>query len=322
MRSVNVSGKSESPAMAVSNMSPLIKKKKFQSEWFWAYIFIAPIVLGVFIFEICPIIFSFGMGFTQWNGMSKAVFVGVNNFISLSKDPQMRHEIINTGIYTIVSVPVTLFLSMGVANLLNQGLKGTGVFRVIYFLPNVTMPVAIALVWKWLFNSKVGLIDLLLRTLHLPAPMWVADPKYILWAMIIVSVWGGIGYNAIIMLAGLQGIPPSLYEAADIDGASPGIKFWRITVPLLTPTLFFLMTMSFIGAFQIFDIVYIFAGGASTAGGPLMDASRTIVYGVYEKAFNFLQMGLASAECIILFAVIFIITLVQFRLQDKWVYYE
>lgn len=318
MKNVKVSNKRVIAALS----TPCVKKKKIPSEWLWAYLFICPMVLGVLIFSVIPILYSFFMAFTDWNGMSEATFVGFNNFTYLLNDTKMKHELVNTAIYTLATVPLTLLLSLSVANLLNQGLKGTGVFRIIYFLPNVTMPVAVALVWRWLFNSKVGLVNLLLKTLALPQPMWLADPNYILWAMIIVSIWSGIGYNAVILLAGLQGIPPSLYEAADIDGAKSGTKFWKITFPLLTPSLFFLLTMSIMGAIKVFDIIYTFTGASDTAGGPLLDASRTLVFGIYEKAFSFLKMGLASAESIILFAIIAVITLLQFVLQKKWVFYD
>lgn len=298
-----------------------MKKRKFKQEWFWAYVFIAPMVIGTLIFGIVPILYSAGLSLMKWDGLGEKAFNGLTNFVNLMKDEKFRYEIRNTLVYTIAVVPITLMLSLGVANLLNKGLQATGFFRVIYFLPNIVMPVAVAMVWRFLLNSKVGLVNVFLRALHLPTPGWISDPKYIMASLVIISVWSGVGYNAIIMLAGLQGISPSLYESARLDGASSIRIFWKITFPLLSPTLFFLTTMSIMNSMRAFDIIYTFIGKADQ-GGPIVDASRTVVFGIYDKAFKFLNMGGASAEAMILFFMIAVITVVQFKLQDKWVFYE
>ena len=298
-----------------------MRKRKFKQEWFWAYVFIAPMVIGTLIFGIVPILYSAGLSSMKWDGLGEKTFNGLTNFVNLMKDEKFRYEIRNTLVYTIAVVPITLMLSLGVANLLNKGLQATGFFRVIYFLPNIVMPVAVAMVWRFLLNSKVGLVNVFLRVLHLPTPGWISDPKYIMASLVIISVWSGVGYNAIIMLAGLQGISPSLYESARLDGASSIRIFWKITFPLLSPTLFFLTTMSIMNSMRAFDIIYTFIGKADQ-GGPIVDASRTVVFGIYDKAFKFLNMGGASAEAMILFFMIAVITVVQFKLQDKWVFYE
>ena len=298
-----------------------MRKRKFKQEWFWAYVFIAPMVIGTLIFGIVPILYSAGLSLMKWDGLGEKTFNGLTNFVNLMKDEKFRYEIRNTLVYTIAVVPITLMLSLGVANLLNKGLQATGFFRVIYFLPNIVMPVAVAMVWRFLLNSKVGLVNVFLRVLHLPTPGWISDPKYIMASLVIISVWSGVGYNAIIMLAGLQGISPSLYESARLDGASSIRIFWKITFPLLSPTLFFLTTMSIMNSMRAFDIIYTFIGKADQ-GGPIVDASRTVVFGIYDKAFKFLNMGGASAEAMILFFMIAVITVVQFKLQDKWVFYE
>ena len=298
-----------------------MRKRKFKQEWFWAYVFIAPMVIGTLIFGIVPILYSAGLSLMKWDGLGEKTFNGLTNFVNLMKDEKFRYEIRNTLVYTIAVVPITLMLSLGVANLLNKGLQATGFFRVIYFLPNIVMPVAVAMVWRFLLNSKVGLVNVFLRVLHLPTPGWISDPKYIMASLVIISVWSGVGYNAIIMLAGLQGISPSLYESARLDGASSIRIFWKITFPLLSPTLFFLPTMSIMNSMRAFDIIYTFIGKADQ-GGPIVDASRTVVFGIYDKAFKFLNMGGASAEAMILFFMIAVITVVQFKLQDKWVFYE
>lgn len=298
-----------------------MRKRKFKQEWFWAYVFIAPMVIGTLIFGIVPILYSAGLSLMKWDGLGEKTFNGLTNFVNLMKDEKFRYEIRNTLVYTIAVVPITLMLSLGVANLLNKGLQATGFFRVIYFLPNIVMPVAVAMVWRFLLNSKVGLVNVFLRVLHLPTPGWISDSKYIMASLVIISVWSGVGYNAIIMLAGLQGISPSLYESARLDGASSIRIFWKITFPLLSPTLFFLTTMSIMNSMRAFDIIYTFIGKADQ-GGPIVDASRTVVFGIYDKAFKFLNMGGASAEAMILFFMIAVITVVQFKLQDKWVFYE
>ena len=299
----------------------MTKKKIFRREWMWAYIFIAPMVLGTLIFGIIPILYSVGLSLMRWDGLGDKVFVGLNNFINLFQDDKFLYEIKNTLVYTIAVVPITLVLSLGVANLLNKGLKATGFFRVVYFLPNIVMPVAVAMVWRFLLNSKVGLVNIFLRAIHLPTPEWISDPNYIMVSLVMISVWSGVGYNAIIMLAGLQGISSSLYESARLDGAGDIQIFWKITVPLLSPTLFFLSTMSIMNSMRVFDVIYAFIGKADQ-GGPIVDASRTVVFGIYEKAFKFLNMGDASAEAVILFLMIGVVTIIQFKFQDKWVFYE
>ncbi len=278
-------------------------------------------VIGTLCFGILPILYSIGLSLMRWDGLGEKAFVGLANFGELAKNEKFVYEIRNTLVYTVCSVPITLILSLGVANLLNKGLKATGFFRVIYFLPNIVMPVAAAMVWRWLLNSKFGVVNIVLKALHLPAPNWISDPKYILTSLIIVSVWTGVGYNAIILLAGLQGISASLYESARLDGAKSRQIFWKITVPLLTPTLFFLLTMSIMNSMRMFDMVYTFIGSADQ-GGPIVDASRTVVFGIYEKAFRFMSMGSASAEAFVLFLMIAVVTVIQFKFQDKWVFYE
>ena len=277
-------------------------------------------VIGTLIFGIIPIFFSIGLSLMEWDGMGQATFVGLDNFLKIFSDEKLQYELRNTLIYTFTVVPITLVISMGVSNLLNKGLRSTGLFRVIYFLPNIVMPVAVAMVWRWLLNSKVGIVNIVLKALGLPAPNWISDPAYILPSLILISVWSGIGYNAIILLAGLQGISPELYEAAILDGASGMQIFWRITVPLLTPSLFFLSTMNIMNGMRVFDIVYTFVGRADQ-GGPVVDAARTLVFGIYQRAFTNLNMGDASAEAVVLFVLIMIVTFVQFKLQDKWVFY-
>lgn len=286
----------------------------------WAYLFVAPMVIGTIIFGIIPIFYSMALSFMKWDGLGEKSFIGLQNFTDLTRDSKFLYEIKNTLVYTVSCVPITLLLSLGVANLLNKGLRATGLFRVIYFLPNIVMPVAATMVWRWMLNSKFGLVNMVLKAIRLPTPMWLSDTKYIMASVVMISVWSGVGYNAIIMLAGLQGISPELYESARLDGAGSRTIFWKITVPLLTPTLFFLLTMSLMNSMRAFDIMYTF--NTTAKGGPVIDATRTLVYGIYEKAFTFLNMGSASAEAVVLLGMIAVVTVIQFKCQDKWVFYD
>jgi multiple sugar transport system permease protein len=308
---VDFPGKKKNPAGRVT-----------RNNWFWGYFFISPVVLGIMVFSIGPVLFSFYMAMTEWNGLTSPVFIGFRNFVNIARDAQIGREFINTLIYMIGTVPIGLSLSVFVAVLLNSKIRGKSFFRVAFFLPVVTMPVAIATVWRYIFNSQFGLVNYLFRPFGLN-PQWLGDPKYIMSALIVVAIWGGIGYSAIILLAGLRHIPKTYYEAADIDGASPFNQFFRITVPLLSPTIFFLLITSMIGAFKAFDLIYLFAGASADASGaPTTEAIRTMVFGIYQKGFNLLRMGYAAAEAVVLFVIILIVTLIQFRLQKKFVFYD
>lgn len=297
---------------------------RWKTEWTFAYLFIAPIFLGTVLFGLFPICYSFFLSFTDWNLLSGfAGFVGLKNFIAVFTRDNTLHEIRNTLVYSVFTVPITLLFSLFFAALLNKDIRGKGVFRVIYFLPNIIMPTAVALVWRWLLNTKFGLVNLALGAVGLPTPSWISDPHFIMASLILVSVWSGIGYNTIILLAAMQGISPELYEAAELDGAHGAALFWRVTFPLLSPSVFFLLTMGIMKAMRAFDIVYMFIGKDNwTSGGPLLDAIRTMVYGIYDNAFTRMDMGMASAESVVLFAMIMAVTALQFRLQKKWVCYD
>ena len=292
------------------------------NNWFWGYFFIAPIILGILVFSIGPVLFSFYMSLTEWNGLTNPIFAGFTNFAAIAKDAQIAREFLNTLKYMIGTVPIGLSLAICIAVLLNSDIKAKSFFRVAFFLPVVTMPAAIATVWRFLFNSQYGLVNYLFRPFGIN-PQWLGDPNYIMTALIIVAIWGGIGYSAIILLAGLQNIPKTYYEAANIDGASPVHQFFRITVPLLSPTIFFLLITSMINAFKAFDLIYLFSGASVVAsGGPTTDAVRTMVFGIYQKGFQLLRMGYAAAEAVLLFTIILIVTLIQFKLQKKFVFYD
>ena len=288
-------------------------------NWIFAYLFILPLLLGITLFTLIPIVQSFYYSFTKWNGVQAAEWVGLENFVQLLADTQFHMEFVNTFCYVFISVPVTMAFSLFIANLLNTKIRGLTIFRVIYFLPNVTMSVVLAMIWTLMFNSQFGVVNDVIFKLFKIRPAWLTSPDLIMTVIIVVSVWSSVGYNIIILLAGLQNVPTSYYEACEIDGGGPITKFTKITLPLVSPTVFFLLVTSIIKAFNSFDLVFMFTTNGS---GPTRDAIRTIVYGIYETGFQFFEMGYASAKAVVLFFIIMLITFVQFVMQNKWVHYK
>lgn len=287
-----------------------------------AFFFLLPNVLGFLIFTIGPLFSSLGFSLLEWNLLKPPVFLGLENYLDLLKDKEFGRSLRATFYYLAGSVPLGLGISLALALALNQHIKGIRLFRTVYFVPVVSSMVAVALMWRWMYNPTSGVLNHMLnqgfKFLHLPltAPDWLQSPVWAMPAIIIMSVWKGMGYNMVLFLAGLQGIPRHLYEAAEIDGASHQRQFWSITLPLLTPTTFFVLIISVIGSFQIFEQAYIM-----TQGGPVRSTVTTVYY-IYENGFQWHRMGYASAVAWALFALILAVTLVQWRLQDRWVYYE
>lgn len=307
-------------AVSVKKRRPMGKQEK--NEALWGIAFVAPGILGVLVFTAFPLLFSIFMSFTTWDVMSVPKLNGLANYVELLRDPVVGREFLNTLYFAGGSVPICIFVSMVLAYLLSTKIRGRTVYRTIFFLPYVSMPAAITMVWQWLLNSQYGLVNQLFMALGLPKMNWMTDPHLIMPSIIIISIWSSIGYNMVILLAGLQNIPTTYYEAASIDGATSVRQFFHITVPLISPTTFFLLIISFIGSFKAFDIVYIIIGAAASTGGPLNEATRTVVYGIYERGLYFFRMGYASAEAVALFLIILAITGIQFLAQKKWVYYE
>ena len=303
--------------MRKPNNTPHLLSEKHKN-WLFAYAFIAPLLIGITLFTLIPIIQSFYYSMTNWDGLREPQWVGFSNYLSLLSDAEFKQEFLNTCQFVFISVPLSIILSLIIANLLNTKIKGRTVFRVIYFLPNVTMSVVVALIWSLMFNSQYGMINEVISALFNIRPAWLTNPKLIMTVIIVVSVWSSIGYNVIILLAGLQNVSQTYYEASELDGAGPISKFLHITLPLVSPTVVYLLITSVINAFNSFDLVYMFTRNGS---GPTRDAIRTMVYGIYETGFNYFKMGYASAKSVILFAFIMIITFFQFRAQKKWVHY-
>ncbi|MES9682050.1 sugar ABC transporter permease [Gottfriedia acidiceleris] len=297
---------------------PSLSKTRKRSDYFWAYCMIAPTMIGLTIFYLWPIIQTIYFSFTEWGAFGQYEWTGLDNYRRMLEDSNLLQSFKNTGIYIVFTVPIGIFLSILIAVLLNQKIKGKSVYRTLYFLPVITMPAAIAMVWRWLYNSDYGLLNYLLSIFGIKGPQWVSDPKIALYSIIVVAIWSGLGYNMVIFLSGLQGIPRSYYEAAEIDGAGPVKVFFKITLPLLSPVIFFVTIMSFIGAFQVFDLIFMMIGKSSTA----LENTQSIVYLFYQHAFVLNDKGYAAAIAVLLLIIILIITAVQMVLQKKWVHYD
>ena len=282
------------------------------------YLFLLPNLVGFLIFTALAVVASAAISLTDWDLLSSPKFVGLDNYRELlTDDPLFRKVLLNTFYFTFVSVPLTIVISLGLALALNQGIRGLAIYRAAYFMPVITAMVVVALIWRWFYNPDFGVLNYLLNQLGIRRPPnWLADQRWAMPAVMIMAIWKHVGYNMVIFLAGLQAIPANLYEAASIDGAGRWERFRYVTLPLLTPTTFFVLIISLIGSLQVFDAVLVL-----TDGGPA-NATRTIVFHIWEQAFRFLHMGYASAIAWILFFIIFLITLVQWRLQGRWVHYE
>jgi len=275
-----------------------------------SYLFILPDLIIFSVFIIIPVFYSLYLSFHKWNILdSEKPFVGLANYANLFKDEFFIQALWNTVYFVGLNVPIMLGLALLVALLLNNKIKGIGLFRTLYFLPVVTSMVVAAVTWRWIYNGDFGYLNFILMKLHiLKEPIyWLADIDWAMPAVVFVNSWKGIGFYMIIFLAGLQGIPSSLYEAADIDGASKWRQFWSVTFPLLKPTTFFAVIMAVIGSFQVFTSVYVM-----THGGPLRKTVTIVTY-LYDKAFRDFQMGYASAMSYVLFAIIFVFTILQYK---------
>jgi multiple sugar transport system permease protein len=282
-----------------------------------ATLFLLPNIVGFLVFHMGPVFYSFWLSLNEWELLLPPKFVGLANFATLFFDDEIFWKSLgNTFYYSLLVIPANLTVSLTLALAINRPLRGIKIFRTLYFLPVVTSMVAVAMAFKWLYSYDWGLINFLLELIHLPPVRWLGNSKLALPAVALVAIWKNAGYNMIIFLAGLQGVPATLYEAADIDGANTWHKFWRITLPLLTPTIFFVTIMSVISSFQVFDSVYLL-----TQGGPGY-ATTVYNYYLYLNAFRFLRFGMASALAYILFAILLGLTLFQWRLFGSRVQYE
>ncbi|CAH1192140.1 Lactose transport system permease protein LacF [Paenibacillus allorhizoplanae] len=294
-----------------------VTSKALRRNRLTGYTFLLPNILGFLIFICLPVCASFLMSFTEWNGFGEIKWAGISNYTHLWQDETFRISLFNSLIMTAVSVPVTLFLAILAAVALNKGLRGVKIFRTAIFLPHITATIAVAVVWQLLYNPTMGPINGILRSIGIDnPPMWLASTQWALASVIIVSIWHSIGYYMVLYLAGLQGIPKDLYEAAEIDGAGKVAQLRKITVPMLSPVIFFTVIMGIINSFKVFDLVFVL-----TKGGPGR-STHMLVYDIYYTAFQRFEYGYASAMAYVLFTIILIITLIQFRGQKRWVNYS
>jgi multiple sugar transport system permease protein len=291
------------------------KRSLARREAITFYLLISPWLLGFLLFVLGPMIASLGLSFTRWDLLSPAEFVGLRNYQKMfTRDPLFWQALKVTAIYTIFYVPIELTGGLLLAMIMNQKLRFRSAFRTIYYLPSVLPGVAFVVLWMWILNPNAGLLNTLLSYVGIDGPRWLADPDWALPALLMMSLWG-LGRSMVIYLAGLQGIPEQLYEAAAIDGAGQWQAFWRITLPVLTPTIFFTLVLSIISTFQTFTSAFV-----ATDGGPL-DSTLFYVLYLYRQAFQFFNMGYASALAWVLFVVILALTLIIVRSSDRWVYY-
>ena len=303
--------------MAVQRSLPGFAKRRLTQrteDVLTAYLCLLPWIIGFLVFTLGPLVFSFVLSFFRADLFTRNVFIGLENYQELVQDPLFLKSLRITAVYAFVSVPLGAGTALAVALLLNQKVVGLGVWRTVYYLPSVISGVAVAVLWMQIFNPRMGLINNALRLVGIDGPSWIFDSDWALTSLIIMSLWA-VGANMLLYLAGLQGIPTYLYEAAKIDGANVLRRFWHVTIPMLTPTIFFNVVISLIAAFQFFTQSFIM-----TNGGP-NNSTLSMVLFLYRKAFQQTRFGYASAVAWVLFGIIIGFTLLFIRSSSLWVYY-
>ncbi len=284
----------------------------FNNERFAGWVFILPALLGTLIFIVIPVICSFGLSFTKWDLLNPIRFVGLDNYKEIFSEALFFKIFWNTVVFAISTSVLGVIIPLVLACILNSKIRGSEFYKTAYFLPFITPMIVIGVVWEWIFDPNIGLLNHILH-LHIN---WLYDTHYAMPALIIVSVWKLIGYNMVIFLSSLSGISQSMFEAATIDGATPFQTFKNVTIPLLSPSIFFVVIITAISSFQVFDLIYLM-----TQGGPL-DSTNVLVYAIYKNAFEYFNVGKASAIAYVLFFIILVLTLVQWSLRKKLVYNE
>ncbi|PXV86682.1 carbohydrate ABC transporter membrane protein 1 (CUT1 family) [Lachnotalea glycerini] len=286
-----------------------------KSQFIWGWLFILPTMAGLLVLNIIPIFETIYQSFFKTGDFGKGnVFIGFDNYNKLLHDTEVWRSLWNTFKYTLIEVPFSISIALILAVFLNRKIRGRSAYRAIFFLPMVAAPAAIAMVWRWLYNSQFGLINHLFGS----KIEWISNPN-VAWISIgIIGVWSILGYNMVLFLAGLQEIPHDYYEAADIDGASGIQAFFKITVPLLSPTIFFVLIIRVIGALQVFDLLYM----VMDITNPALKNTQSIVYLFYQYSFTYGDKGYGSTIVMLLLAVIMLITFVQMKGQKKWVFYN
>ncbi len=293
--------------------------KRSRNEFLWGWLFILPTVIGLLILNIIPIFQTIYQSFFKTGAFGKGnIFVGLDNYKKMIADDNIWQALINTFKYTIVEVPLSIAIAIVLAVFLNRKIRGRTVFRTIYFLPMVAAPAAVSMVWRWLYNSEFGLLNHLLNAIGLKSVNWISNPDIGFMSIAFVGIWSVIGYNMVLFLAGLQEIPHDYYEAARIDGASGIREFFSITLPLISSTMFFVTVTRIIGALQVFDSIFMMMDRTN----PAFPKTQSLVYLFYRYSFTEANKGYGSAIVMLLLMVIMIITIIQMKLQKKWVNYN
>ena len=287
-------------------------EKLTNNQNFAAWIFIAPAILGTFIFILIPVICSFGLSFTSWDMLNPINFVGLENYKLLLRDGLFYKILLNTIVFALSTSILGVIIPLILAAILNSKIRGSEFYKTAYFLPFITPMVVVGIVWAWIFDPNIGFLNQVLN-IHIN---WLYDSKFAMPALIIVSVWKLIGYNMIIFLSAFSSVSQSLFEAAKIDGANAYQTFKNVTIPLLSPTIFFFFIITAISSFQVFDLIYLM-----TQGGPF-DSTNVLVYSIYKNAFEYFNIGKASAIAYVLFVIILVLTLIQWHFRKKIVYNE
>ena len=282
------------------------------------YLMILPLMVGIMVFFIGAFFQNVYYSFTNKSSFGKVKFIGLDNYQRLLQDEAFIRAFLNTILYVLICVPIVVILALIIAVLLNSKVKGIGVFRICIFLPAVTLPAAIGLLWKWLMNYKFGIFNEIIGRLGIDPVAWLSDPKIVLLSISVVFIWASVAYQVIVLLAGLQGIPVFYQEAAHIDGANARQRFFKITLPLLSPSIFFVCITTVISVFQIFDFIYLMIPKGSSGTG----ASRSLVTYFFEQSFVKFHKGYGAAISLVLFLLILVITIVQLRIQKKMVFYD
>ena len=301
---------------------PIVKSKRHRDpsqrgERLWAFCFLAPSIAGIAVFFYIAIGASVYFSFTRYKVLRPPRWIGLDNYRFLLSDETFRKALWNTTKLTAVGVPLTIILALALAVALNSKIRFQGFYRLIFFMPLVSMPVAAAAVWRWLYSPQYGFFDQMLGYVGFDRVEWLSRPGTALWAVMAMEIWRQTGLYLLILLAGLQGIPKMYYEAATVDGANTWRQFRHVTLPLLTPSIFFLVVIGGIQAFQTFDAVIIM----TPRGGPL-DSTRTVMFDIYKDAFENFRMGRSATASLVLLVIILAFTVAQFRMQRRWVHYE
>ncbi|MBP3820620.1 sugar ABC transporter permease [bacterium] len=289
-----------------------MNNKFINQENICAWIFILPALLGTLIFILIPIFCSFILSFTRWDLLNPIEFVGLSNYIELFKDVLFYKILFNTVVFAFSTSFLGVILPLALASILNSKIRGSEFYKTAYFLPFITPMVVIGIVWSWIFDPNIGVFNQILN-IHIN---WLYDSNWAMPALIAVSVWKLVGYNMIIFLSSLSTISQSLFESAKIDGANSFQIFKNLTIPLLSPTIFFVVIVTAISSFQVFDLIFLM-----TEGGPF-DSTNVLVYAIYKNAFEYFEVGKASAIAYVLFFIIFVLTVVQWHFRKKLVYNE